>query len=93
MLILFIIQARKKLYDNVRAVDDPVVLAGTIKSFFFNLKHHIISQDVMEKHFPKQCLLRSMSEREYVSRLKGVVADLDPLQYDSLAYIIKHLQE
>lgn len=74
-------------------MDDPVLLAGTLKSFFFNLKQHVIGEEVMEKNFPKKCLLGNMSENEYIERLKGVVVDLDDTHYESLEYIIKHLHE
>lgn len=86
-------QARKGQYDYVKSVDDPVILAGTLKSFFFTLKQHVIGEDVMEKNFPKKCLLSNMSEHEYIERLKGLVWDLDDTHYESLEYIIKHLHE
>lgn len=86
-------QARKGQYDYVKSVNDPVILAGTLKSFFFNLQHHIISEEVMEKNFPKKCLLGTMYEQEYIERLKGVVSDLDTIHYETLEYIIKHLHE
>lgn len=90
--VLFL-QAHKGQYDYVKSVCDPVVLAGTLKSFFFNLKHHIIREEVMEKNFPKKCLMGNLSEHEYVERLQGVISDLDTIHYESLEYIIKHLQE
>lgn len=70
-----------------------MLLAGTLKSFFFSLKHHIVSQEVMEKNFPKKCLSSSLSEDEYVERLHGLISDLETIQYESLEYTIKHLQE
>lgn len=86
-------QARKGEYDYVQSVDDPVILAGTLKSFFFNLKNHLISEAVMEKNFPQKSLLGNLGEQEYIDRLKGVVSDLDTTHYESLEYLIKHLQE
>lgn len=77
----------------MRRVDDPVLLAGTLKSFFFSLKTHVISQELMEKNFPRKCLIMNVSEQDYVGRLKGLVADLDTVHYDTLEYLIKHLQE
>lgn len=77
----------------MKSVDDPVILAGTLKSFFFNLKHHIISEELMQKNFPKKCLLGITSEHENVERLKGLVSDLDTTHYESLEYIVRHLQE
>lgn len=77
----------------MKSVDDPVILAGTLKSFFFNLKHHIISEELMQKNFPKKCLLGITSEQENVERLKGLVSDLDTTHYESLEYIVRHLQE
>lgn len=86
-------QARKGQYDLVRSVDDPVVLAGAVKSFFFNLKNHIISQEAMDKNFPRKCLLGQTSEKEYVYRLKALISDMDTTHYETLEYIVKHLQE
>ena len=86
-------QARKGQYEYIKSVEDPVILAGTLKSFFFNLKHHIITDEVMQKNFPKKCLMGSPTEQEYIERLKGVISDLDTIHYESLEYIIKHLQE
>lgn len=74
-------------------MDDPVLLAGTLKSFFFALKTHVISQELMEMNFPRKCLIMNVSEQDYVGRLKGLVADLDTVHYDTLEYLIKHLQE
>lgn len=75
------------------AVNDPVILAGTVKSFFFNLKYHIIGEEIMQKHFPKKCLLGNSSESEYLERLKGLIVELDTTHYESLEYVVKHLQE
>lgn len=86
-------QAQKRQYEYVTSVDDPVVLTGAVKSFFFALKTHLISQEAMEKNFPKRCLLSVTSEREYVDRLASLISDLDALHYDTLEFIVKHLQE
>ncbi|GAB0099271.1 hypothetical protein DMENIID0001_151210 [Sergentomyia squamirostris] len=85
-------QTQKGNFDILEQLNEPALLAGLLKTFFFTLKEHLISEETFERHFPIH-LTDSFIEEEYLDRLKVLILDLDDTAYDTLSYLMKHLRD
>ncbi|XP_055695209.1 rho GTPase-activating protein 21-like [Lutzomyia longipalpis] len=85
-------QTQKGNFDILEELNEPALLAGLLKNFFFSLKEHLISEETFERHFPIY-LSDRLIEEEYLDRLKVLILDLDDIAYDTLAYLMRHLRD